>query len=118
MSVICSRGDGKRGIPPYIRQYTSPNENFEHGFLHFDALLNIRLKLDCYEPHKASCHPTKCDVINDVKLFPTVYHRIFYRKYMTLSNQMLRYKIKCIRIIVALIVCVLLLLFFCWIHPY
>ena len=21
-------------------------------------------------------HPTKCDVINDVKLFPTVYHRI------------------------------------------
>ena len=24
-------------------------------------------------PHKASCHPIKCDIINDVKLYPTVY---------------------------------------------
>ena len=24
-------------------------------------------------PHKAARHPTKCGVINDVKLFPTVY---------------------------------------------
>ena len=25
------------------------------------------------KPHKATCHPIKCDIINDVKLFPTVY---------------------------------------------
>ena len=24
----------------------------------------------------SACHPTICDVINDVKLFPTVYRRI------------------------------------------
>ena len=40
----------------------------------------------------------RCDIINDVKLFPTVYHRIYCRKFLTLSNQMSRYKIKCIRI--------------------
>ena len=28
------------------------------------------------KPHKGVLHPTKCDLINDVKLFPTVYHRI------------------------------------------
>ena len=43
-------------------------------------------------PHKARCHLTKCDVINDVKLFPTVYHRIYCRKFLTLTNQTLRYK--------------------------
>ena len=25
------------------------------------------------KPHKATCHPIKWDIINDVKLFPTVY---------------------------------------------
>ena len=113
MSDIRSRGDGKRGIPSYIRQYTSPNENFEYGYLHSDALLYIRLKLECYKPHKASRHPTKCDVVNDVELFPTVYHRIYYCKFTTLSHQILRYKIKCIRIIVALIfLCVFFFFFF------
>ena len=24
-------------------------------------------------PHKANCHPIKCDIFNDVNLFPTVY---------------------------------------------
>ena len=105
MSDIRSRGDGKRGIPSYIQQYSSPNENFEYDHLHSDALLYIRLKLECYKPHKASCHPTKCDVINDAKLFPTLYYRIYYRKFMTISIQMLRYKIKYIKI-VAVIVCV------------
>ena len=50
-------------------------------------------------PHKAACHLTKCDVINDVKLFPTVYGRIYCRKFLTFSNQTLRYKSKCIRIL-------------------
>ena len=32
-------------------------------------------------PKKAARHPTICDVINDVKLFPTVYCRIYCRKF-------------------------------------
>ena len=48
----------------------------------------------------------KCDVIDDVKLFPTVYrriystvyHRINCSKYLMASNQKSRYKSKCIRI--------------------
>ena len=28
------------------------------------------------KPHNAARHLMKCDVINDVKLFPTVYRRI------------------------------------------
>ena len=43
-------------------------------------------------------HPSKCDVINDVKIFPTVYRRIYCRKFLTLSNQTSRYESKCIRI--------------------
>ena len=60
-------------------------------------------KLKRCKPHKAARHPTICDVINDVKLFPTVYHRIYCRKFLTLSNQKSRYtcyKSKCIRIVV------------------
>ena len=51
------------------------------------------------KPHKGICHQVKCDMINDVKLFPTVYRRIYSRKFLTLSNQMSRYKRKYIRII-------------------
>ena len=25
--------------------------------------------------HKAACHPSKCDIINDIKLFLTVYRK-------------------------------------------
>ena len=41
----------------------------------------------------------KFDEINDIKLFPTVYRRIhvYCRKFLTLSNQISRYKIKHIR---------------------
>ena len=49
-------------------------------------------------PLKAARHLTKCDVINDVNLFPTVYCRIYRRKLLSLSNQMSHYKSKCIRI--------------------
>ena len=45
-------------------------------------------------PHQAACHVKKCDVINDDKLFPTVYHCC---KFLTLSNQTSCYKSKCIR---------------------
>ena len=60
----------------YIQRYTSPNENFEYSYPHSNALLQFGLKLEHCKSHKAAHHPTKCDVINDVKLFPTVYRRI------------------------------------------
>ena len=68
---------------------SSPNEKLEYGYPHFNALLQSPLKLERCKPHKASCHPKKCDVINDVKLCC---------KFLTLSNQTSRYKSKCIRI--------------------
>ena len=76
----------------YIQRYYSPNENFEYGYPHSNALLQSRLKLEHCKLHKAACHPMKCDVINDVKLFQTIHRRIYCRKFLTLSNQMWRYK--------------------------
>ena len=90
----------KRDFRTYIQRYISPNENFEYGYPHSNALLQFELKLERCKPHKAARHPTKCDVINDVKLFPTVYRRIYCRKFLTLSNQTPRYKSKCIRIVI------------------
>ena len=81
----------------YIRRYTSPNENFEYGCPHSNALLQFCLKFEHCKPHKAARHRKKCDVINDGKLLATVYHRIYCRKFLTLSNQTSLYKIKCIR---------------------
>ena len=34
----------------------------------------------------AARHPTKCDEINEIKLFAIVYRRIYCRKFLTLSN--------------------------------
>ena len=68
------------------------------NFLNMVIPILIRLKLESCKPQNAARHLTKCDVINDVKLFPTVYHRIYCRKFLTLSNQAPRYKSKCIRI--------------------
>ena len=64
-------GAVKRDFRTYIRRYTSPNENFEYGYPHSNAVLQFELKLDRCKPHSAARHPTKGDVINDVKLFPT-----------------------------------------------
>ena len=55
---------------------------------HSNAILQFCLKLNVasrLKPHKAACHPTKCDVIDDVKLFPTVYRRIL-SQILTLSK--------------------------------
>ena len=97
--VLWRRASGavKRYFRTYIRRYTSPNETFEYGYPHSNAFLHFRLKLERCKPHKAARNPTKCDVINDVKLFPTVYCRMYCRKFLTLSNQTSRYKSKCIR---------------------
>ena len=65
----------------YIRRYTSPNESFEYGYPRSNALLQFCFKLERCKPYKSACHPTICDEINDVKLFPTVYPRIYYHKF-------------------------------------
>ena len=88
----------KHDFLTYIQRYTSPNENFEYDYTHSNPLLRFPLKLECCKLHNDARHPMKCDVIIDVKLFPTVYGRLYCCKFSTLSNQMLRCKIKCIRI--------------------
>ena len=93
----------KRDFQTYIWLYTSPNENYEYGYPHSNALLQSHLKLEPCKLHKAACRPTKCDLNNDVKLFLTVYCRIYWRKFLTLSNQMKRYKRKCIRITICIL---------------
>ena len=52
----------KRNFQTYIRRYTSPNENFEYGYPHSNALLQFCLKLERCMSHNAACHPTKCAV--------------------------------------------------------
>ena len=98
--VLRRRASGavKRDFRTYIRRYTSPNEKFEYGYPHSNALLQFRLKSKRCKPHKAAHHPTICDVINDVKLFPTVYHRIYCRKFFDVIQSEVALKSKCIRI--------------------
>ena len=83
----CGSGVVKCDSQAYIRRYTSPNENFKYGYPHSNALLQFRLELEGCMTHDAARHTRKCYVIHDVKLFPTVYHRIYCRKLLTLSNQ-------------------------------
>ena len=61
---------------------TSQNENFEYGYPHFNAILRFCLKFERCKLHKAAYHPTKHDVIDDVKIFQTVglYRRIYCQK--------------------------------------
>ena len=63
-------GAVKRDFQTYIRWYTSPNGNFEYGYPHSNAIQHFCLELECCKPHTPACHPTKCDIINDIKLFP------------------------------------------------
>ena len=86
-------GAVKRNFRTYIRRYTSPNENFEYGYPHSNALLNFSLKkvkmyfvvpirpaaASCIKP-LASCiyslvSQWKATLRNGVR-FPTVYRRI------------------------------------------
>ena len=69
-----------------ISERISGDENFEYSYPHSNALLQFELNLERCKPHKAARHPTKGDVIDDDKLFPTIYRRIYCRKFLTLSN--------------------------------
>ena len=45
-----------------------------NAFLHFFTL-NIFVSCEI-QVLQAKCHPTKCDITNDIKLFPTVYPKL------------------------------------------
>ena len=57
--------------------------NLKMNYPHSNALLQFRLKLKRSKSRKAARHPTICDVIKYVKLFPKVYHRIYCRNFLT-----------------------------------
>ena len=94
----------KRNFWPYNRRYTSPNENFEYGYPHSNALFNIySSKAQHFAPNwsfvsnvKQLRQPSTNDVTYDIGA-PTVYSRIYWCKFLTLSNQTSRYICKCIR---------------------
>ena len=67
--VILVRGRGavKYDFQPYLRQYTSPKENFEYCYPLSNAILKSCLKFDYYSLRKATRHKAKCGVINEVK---------------------------------------------------
>ena len=58
-------GAVKRDFRTCIRRSTSPSENFEYGSPNLNA---VSSRIGVWETHKAARHPTRCDVINDVKL--------------------------------------------------
>ena len=85
--VLWRRASGavKRDFRTFIRRYKCiPHQRKKMNMAsHSNALLQSRLKLERCKLHKYARNPTKCDVINDVKLFPTVYRRINCRNFLT-----------------------------------
>ena len=61
--------------------FTATHERGEYGYPHLNALLQFHFKLERCKPHKITRHPTKCGVFNDVKLFMTVYRRVYCRHF-------------------------------------
>ena len=97
-------GAVKRNFRPYNRWYTSPNEHFEYGYPHPNTLFNIySSKAKYFAPNwsfvsnvRQLRQPITIDVTYDVGA-ATVYRRVYWRKFLTLSSQTLRYIRKCIR---------------------
>ena len=96
----------KHNFRPHNRQYISPNEHFEYGYPHSNALFNIySSKAQHFAPKwsfvsnvKQLCQPITSDVTYDVGAL-TVYPTLYWHKFLTLSNKTSRYIRKCIRII-------------------
>ena len=81
-------------IPPQMKILNMAIPNL----MRFYSLVSKLSVASRIKTHKGVRHKMKCGVINDVKLFPTVYRTIYCHKFLTLSNQTSRYKSKCIRI--------------------
>ena len=100
-------GAVKHDFRPYIRRYTSPNENFEYGYphsMHSNVLFNFYTSKTLYFVQNVS-------FISDINHyvdhslatllltlgFRQVYRKIYCRKFLMLSNQTSRYIHRCIR---------------------
>ena len=70
-------GNARRDFRTFIQRYTSPNETFEYGYSQSKALLQFPLKMEQCELYNAARHTRNCDVINDIKMYPAVYPRIY-----------------------------------------
>ena len=64
-------------IPPQMKILNMVIPILMHFYKHVSNW-NVASRI---KPRKGVCHPTKCDVINDVKLLPTVYRSIYCRKF-------------------------------------
>ena len=95
---IVLQGCEKNVISDRISDDIPPKMKFEYNYPHSNAFLQFLIKLERCKENKGAHHPTKCDVINDVILFLTVYRRIYCRKLLTSSNLTSHYKSKCIRV--------------------
>ena len=96
---------------PYNQWYISPNENFECGYPRSNALFNIySSKAQHFAPNwsfisnvKQLRQPITSDITYDVGA-AIVYCRIYWHKFLTLSNQTSCYIRKCIRILITAII--------------
>ena len=97
--VLRRRASGavKREFRTYIRRYTSPNEKFEYGYPHSNALLQFRPQFELgsrIKPHVIQRDVTLLMTSNYFRQYIAGYT---VANFLTLSNQTSRYKIKCIR---------------------
>ena len=94
-------GAVKRDLQTYIRRYTSPNENFEYGYPHSNALLTFSLQKN--SENVLFCAYTSSDA-SCINRLPAAYIHLSTnekRRYvMTSANQTSRCICKCIRIVV------------------
>ena len=79
----------KHDFPMFTRGYTSPNETVNMVIpilMSFYSLVSNWSVASRIKPHKGVCHPTKCHIINDVKLFLTVYHSILSQLFYIIQS--------------------------------
>ena len=67
-------------IPPQMKK-------FEYGYPHSNAISTVLSQIECCKPHNATHHLMKCEIINDVKLFPTVFFDVIQSE-VALQKQM------------------------------
>ena len=67
--TVTQSGAVKRDFRTYIRRYTSPNENFEYSYPHFNAQLTVSLQKDSenvlrcgYTSSGCQLHKTACQL--------------------------------------------------------
>ena len=79
--------------------FTATRHSHSNAFIHFFSvekkhyLYKATSPVSCVKPNASQCEATLCYDVG----FPTVYRRIYRRKFLTLSNQTSRYIRECIR---------------------